>query len=124
MGNISIENRIRELRKALNLTQSEFGLKLGVTVGVISNLELHRNKTNTATDPICNLICSTFNVNPNWLYDGIGDMFLPLENNSLSQLQKERHLSDKAIKLIDYFSQMDEAEQDDLIRTLKKLISD
>lgn len=125
MNNISVENRIKEVRKSLNLNQVEFGLKLGISVGVISNIELHRNKTDISKNPICNLICNIFNVNPNWLLTGEGEMFVDSSNNSsLSSLRQEYDLSDDAIKVIQNFIQMTPDEQSSLIQTLKKLLNE
>lgn len=125
MNNIPVENRIKEVRKSVKLSQIDFGLKIGVSVGVISNIELHRNKTDIANDPICNLICSVFNVNPDWLLNGEGDMFIDSTNTtSLSLLQQEYELSDDAIRIIHNFIQMTSNEQAVLIDSLKKLLNE
>lgn len=124
MNNVSVENRIKQVRKSLNLNQVEFGLKLGISVGVISNIELHRNKSDISKNPICNLICSIFNVNPDWLLTGEGEMFIDSSNNtSLSSLQQEYNLSNDAMKIIHNFIQMNPDEQSSLIRSFKKLIN-
>ena len=125
MSNISVENRIKEIRKTMKLSQIEFGLKIGVSVGVISNIELHRNKTDIINDPICNLICSVFNVNPDWLLTGEGEMFIDSSNNTpLSSLRQAYGLSDDATKIIRNFIQMAPNEQSSLIQALKKLFNE
>lgn len=116
-----MSNRIILLRKTLNLSQTAFGEKLGVSRSVINNIE--RELTNLKT-PLFRLICSTFNVNPDWLTTGKGEMFLPHNDNTLSSLQKEYNLSDNAMKLIHNFIQMNSAQQDELLHTLNQLIGD
>ena len=119
---ISMNNRIRAIRKSMNLSQTAFGSKIGVGLGVIKNLE--QGKTQL-TSPLFELFCNIFNVNPNWLITGEGEMFVDSSNNSsLSSLRQEYDLSDDAIKVIQNFIQMTPNEQSSLIQTLKKLLNE
>lgn len=113
--------RIKLVRNQLGLSQTDFGAKIGVTIGVIRNLET--NKTQL-TSPLFELFCSIYNVNPNWLRTGEGDMFLPTEDSSLENLRKEYNLSDSAMQIVESFVQMSPDEQDSLIYSLKKLLND
>ena len=64
--------RIKELRKNLNLTQNNFGNRIGVKANTIGNYELLlRNPSNS----VIHSICIEFNVNENWLKSGEGEMF-------------------------------------------------
>lgn len=64
--------RIKELRKNLNLTQNNFGNRIGVKANTIGNYELLlRNPSNA----VIHSICIEFNVNENWLKSGEGEMF-------------------------------------------------
>ena len=76
-----MNERIKEIRKSLNLSQDEFGRRLGVTRGAITNIEL--NKTEPK-ELFLELICKVFDVNEHWLRTGKGEMFkqLPSSNNS------------------------------------------
>lgn len=67
-----MDSRIKELRKFLKLSQTDFGKHLGVSRDVINNLE---NKRVTPTEPIIKLMVSEFKVNRTWLESGEGDMF-------------------------------------------------
>lgn len=68
----SIIERIRSLRKSLKLTQSEFANGIGVSRGVIENIELGR----VAPKPLLiQQICKEYNVSRVWLETGEGDMF-------------------------------------------------
>lgn len=67
--------RIRELRKNhLDLTQEQFGEKLGVSRDVIKNIELNLLARPEQKEPLLRLICCTFNVNYEWLKEGTGEM--------------------------------------------------
>lgn len=62
-----MKNRIRSLRKANNLTQVEFGEKIGVKGNTVTNYE---NGMRNPTDAVILSICREFNVNENWLRYG------------------------------------------------------
>lgn len=70
-----MNERIKEIRKSLNLSQDEFGRRLGVTRGAITNIEL--NKTEPK-ELFLELICKVFDVNEHWLRTGKGEMFKQL----------------------------------------------
>lgn len=72
---MQISHRIKELRKKLNLSQDDFGARLGVTRDVVSNIELNRAQIKPL---MVDLICKTYKVNKEWLCSGEGDMFSPL----------------------------------------------
>ena len=69
---MSIINRIRQLRKTLGLTQDEFGRRLGVTRGAITNIELDKVEVKPL---FLDLICREFNASETWLRTGEGEMF-------------------------------------------------
>ena len=67
-----MNDRIKELRKALGLSQDEFGRRLGVTRGAVTNIELNKVEPKPL---FVDLVCREFNVNELWLREGIGEMF-------------------------------------------------
>ena len=67
-----LSNRIKAIRDALNLSQREFGEKLGVSRDVISNIEYNRVPLKKL---LLRHICELYNVNQHWLETGEGDMF-------------------------------------------------
>lgn len=87
---MAIGERIKILRKELKLSQPAFGEKIGVKRDVIANLELERVP---AKELILKMICRTFNVNPLWLEDGKGEMFLETPDTILDDLAVEFDLS-------------------------------
>lgn len=75
-----MNERIKELRKILNLTLEAFGKRLGVTKSAMSNIE--NGKRNT-TEQIILSICREYNVNEEWLRNGKGDIFVELPENDI-----------------------------------------
>ena len=64
--------RLKDLRKALGLTQQEFADRIGIARGNIGAYEVSKN---SPSDAVISLICREFNVNEVWLRDGTGEMF-------------------------------------------------
>ncbi len=71
-----IGERIRMIRKKLNLSQDEFGKKIGLTRGAITNAELGRA---TIKPLFIEHICDTFQVNEKWITTGEGEMFIKMD---------------------------------------------
>lgn len=70
-----INERVRELRKALSFNMSDFAAHLGMSTSSLSSIESsHR----AVTDKHIKLICAAFpHASEDWLRTGEGDMFLP-----------------------------------------------
>ena len=67
--------RIKKLRKELNLTQTEFAERLGSVQNTITRYETGNR---TPSSSVITLICHEFNVSESWLRTGEGEMFVPL----------------------------------------------
>lgn len=70
-----MNERIKKLRKELDLTQQEFSDRLGIKRGAVANYELGRNEP---IDAVVSLICREFSVNEVWLRTGAGEMFVKI----------------------------------------------
>ena len=67
-----MNNRLKLVRKKLGLSQKDFGSKLGITGGAVSKLESGQNNL---TEQTIALTCTSYNVNYQWLVNGVGEMF-------------------------------------------------
>lgn len=77
---MSIAKRVAMIRKSNNLTQKEFGEKLGVSRDVIFNIESERVK---AKNLFLTHLSEVFNVNKEWILTGEGEMFIVPDNDAL-----------------------------------------
>ena len=76
-------DRIKEVRKSVGLTQEKFGERVGIKKSAISQIE---NGSNSVTDQLRLAVCREFNVNEDWLRTGEGDMFVePDEDEEISK---------------------------------------
>lgn len=68
-----MKERIKKLRKVLDLTQQKFADRLGVKRNTVGQWECG---INPLTDQTIVSICREFNVNEEWLRTGVGNMFI------------------------------------------------
>lgn len=68
----TINDRIRQVRKGANQTQSEFGKAIGLSRGNIANIDIGRINV---TDRTVVTICKVYGISESWLRTGIGDMY-------------------------------------------------
>lgn len=67
-----MNNRVKELRKSLGLTQNEFADKINMSRSNFGSIETGRVNL---TDRVINDICKAFSVNKSWLTSGEGEMY-------------------------------------------------
>lgn len=90
-----MNERLKKLRKTLDLTQQEFADRLGIKRNTVAQYEIGRNEP---IDAVIVSICREFNVSQKWLCDGIGEMFAP--DDVLDNLSAKYGLSDSDLVLI------------------------
>lgn len=73
-----LNERLKKLRKTLDLTQQEFADRIGSKRNTIAKYE---TDTNVPSAAVISLICREFNVNENWLRTGEGDMFMEMSRD-------------------------------------------
>ena len=104
-----MNERLKKLRKTLDLTQQEFADRLKVPRNTIGGYEVGKSNP---SDAAVNNICREFNVNENWLRTGEGDMFIELSYSDeiaqfVGQLMREEDDSFKK-RLISGLAALDE----------------
>lgn len=68
-----MKERLKKLRKNLDMTQQAFADKIGMKQNTIAQYEMGRT---TPSDAIVFSICREFGVNEKWLRNGEGEMFI------------------------------------------------
>lgn len=74
----TMNERLKKLRKELDMTQQEFADRIGISRGNIGAYEVGKNAISNA---VISLICREFNVNEKWLRFGDGEMFIELSRS-------------------------------------------
>lgn len=84
---MSIGERIKILRNELNLTQTEFGKKIGVAGSTIAGYE---KELRTPMDQTIKSICREFSIEHIWLTTGEGNMFADVnEDDEIIELMNK-----------------------------------
>lgn len=87
---MTINERIRNLRKEQQLTQVEFGERIGLKKTAASRIE---QDGEPITPRNVQLICTNFHVSEEWLLHGTGSQYVSNEDSIILQLSKEFRLT-------------------------------
>lgn len=69
---MSVNQRIRQVRQELKLSQAKFAEKISISSGYLAGIEVEKRNVN---DRLIRLVCITFHVSEDWLRTGEGEMF-------------------------------------------------
>lgn len=106
--------RVKTLRKALKLTQSEFGNRLSVGKDVIANIEGGRLQNLEQKEPLFRLMCKEFNVRYEWLINGEGEMFSESQEDFFDKLAEQYGLGVYARKILEFYGSLDNEQKNTL----------
>lgn len=108
VNTLELYERIRLLRKDyLHMSQTEFGIKLGVSRSVIKNIELDALARPDQKLSLIKLMCKEFSVNEEWLLHGSMPMFVTPETFSLDQYLKERGCTALEMEIVKAYFELD-----------------
>ncbi|MCL1986689.1 MAG: helix-turn-helix domain-containing protein [Firmicutes bacterium] len=113
-----MNERIKELREYLILTQLEFSKHLQIQRSHLSQIE--SGKVNI-TDRMISNICTAFNVNEQWLRTGSGKMFLPEDNNAFNEWAKKHQLDDFDKSIMQEYCMLSKATRDFVKEIIKSV---
>lgn len=82
-----MNERIKSLRKYLNMTQDDFSKQIGLSRNYIAQVEIG---TKTPSERTISDICREFDVNEEWLRNGTGEMFVQKsKDEQISEMLRE-----------------------------------
>lgn len=96
--------RLKTLRETLNLSQEEFGKRIGSARNTIANYEIGRR---SPSNTVVKAICREFRVNYFWLTKGIGEMFTGTPQSAVDELAEDYNLDDIDKKIIEKYLELD-----------------
>lgn len=120
-----MNERIKKLRKALDLTQQEFADKLGIKRNTVATYEAGKSNP---SDAAVILMCKTFNVSEEWLRTGEDPMFIPISRDEeitdfVADILKDENDSFKR-RFVSMLSQLNESDWEVLEKMALKLAED
>lgn len=99
----TLSDRLREARQKRGYSQESLAVAIGVTRGVIINLEYEKADIKKPPQEIVlNAICQELQISKDWLRDGIGEMELAVHDSALMRaINKEcSEMSDAELQFI------------------------
>lgn len=115
-----MNERLKQLRKALKLNQVDFGAKLSLTGSAISRYE---SGVNAMADNIVLLICREFDVNEEWLRYGTGSMFSQKNMDLIEQLSDKYDLGLYGRQLLETYLELSDSDKRAVERFVANLIA-
>lgn len=112
-----MNERIKKVRKALDLTQQEFADRIGMKRNSIALIEKGRN----TSDQTIFAICREFNVREEWLRNGIGEMFKAAPSSALDALSEEYGLSNAAYVMVEKFVNLKPEAQETIFNYVQEV---
>ena len=116
-----MNDRLKKIRKTLQLSQRDFGGKMGITAPAISRLE---SGENAITERMILLVCKEYHVNEIWLRTGAGEMFAREDDDEISRLASEMHLDAFAIRALRAYQKLTPAHREVLEVAIAALVSE
>lgn len=111
-----MNERIKELRKALNLTLEKFGEPIGLKKSALSLIESGRN---SVTEQTVKAICREFNVDYLWLTTGEGEMFTDLPETLFDELALQYDLTEEEKDVVRDFLTLSKEERAIVMKFLR-----
>ncbi|MFL0164546.1 helix-turn-helix domain-containing protein [Candidatus Clostridium helianthi] len=118
---MTIGERIKHLRKeVLNLTQANFGEKIGLKSTAIGQME---SGDRNVTDRTVILICNSFDVNENWLRAGELPIFDKKSDELLDQLAAKYNLKDAEKRAFEAYLKLSQSDRDNIGAIIRNMFS-
>ena len=112
-----MNERIKKVRKALDLTQQEFAERIGMKRNSIALIEKGRN----TSDQTVFAICREFNVNEEWLRTGAGEMFKAAPSSVLDALAEQYGLTNAAYVMVEKFVNLKPEAQETIFNYVREV---
>ena len=112
--------RLKELRSNLHLSQEEMGKRLGVTRGALCKIELGDRKL---TEQMILSICREFRVDYFWLTEGKGEMFTGTPESVIDEIAEDYDLDDIDKKMLEKYLTLSKEERNVIKGYFKSILT-
>lgn len=115
---MTLGERIKKVRKALDLTQRGFGERISIKQNSVAQIEMGRN----TSDQTISAICKEFSVSETWLRTGNGEMFTPSPEEDLNELIRQHRLDGLDRQILLEFIKLTDDERAVFKKYLRNLV--
>lgn len=113
-----MNNRLAEVRRKLQLSQAEFGERVGLSKNYVWMVEKgERTLSARATKDICR----TYNISYEWLTTGEGEIFEDVSDSAINALVAAYQLDEQDKKIITAFLGLNAEERAGIIKFVENL---
>ncbi len=121
---MTINKRVKEIRKSNDLTMEKFGERIGVTKSTISNIE---NENRNVTEQMFKSICREFNVREEWLRDGIEPIYDLSEESGIEYIELlmngvDSSFRDIILDIIKSYSELNDDNKNTVVQFIKSVL--
>ena len=116
----TLNERIREVRKYLGLSQKDFAEKVGISQRSVSWGE---QPGNNVPDSTIKSLCIVFRISEAWLRTGEGEMLEQPETFSLDQYLKERGCTALEMEIVKAYFELDAATRQKIFEAFERIHS-
>lgn len=116
-----MNERLKEIRKSMNMNQSEFSQLLGIGQSTLAMMEVSKRDI---SDRHIKTICAICKVDEHWLRTGEGEMHPHRPNDFFSELAEKYNLTDQQLDLIRAVYNMPPEYQRMVVTLAKTLAAD
>ena len=113
-----MNNRIKEIRRKAELTQTQFGERIGLQQNSIARIEAG---TRVPSEVVIKAICREFHIRPEWLMHGEGPMTVPTTCKTLDEVAHRYSESRTFRAILDVYAELDDASLDMFDRYVQRL---
>lgn len=122
---MTIGERIKKVRRSVDLTQQKFGERLGIKPNSVSLIE---SGDRNPSDQVILAICREFNIREEWLRNGGGDMFIQVTRDERIAAWVSKTLSTESDtfqkRFISMLSKLNESDWEVLERMVEEMKKD
>lgn len=118
---MTIGQRVKKVRNELNLTMQDFGNKIGIGKGAVSNIENGYSNPSTST---LKFICKQFNVDYFWLTEGKGEMFVSFPEFLIDEIVEQYGMTDIERRFLIKFANADKEKRKLVLEYLEELFNE
>lgn len=115
-----MNERIKQIRRELGLTQTEFAERIGLKQNSIALIE--SGKRNISDQAVLS-ICREYGVNEEWLRTGTGEKMMPDASDELEALVKKYDLSNADQVLIEKYVNLKAGSRETIINFITDVVA-
>lgn len=115
-----MNERIKQIRRELGLTQTEFAERIGLKQNSIALIE--SGKRNISDQAVLS-ICREYGINEEWLRTGLGEKMIPDASDELEALVKKYDLSNADQVLIEKYVNLKSGSRETIINFMIDVVA-